>query len=92
MASVTPFLWFDGQAEEAMRLYVSLFGGSVTAIEKYGPGEHGKEGSVKRAEFAVGGHRLRDLSLTFKGGEVHAFVGMNGWSKIAVKRKPSHKS
>jgi predicted 3-demethylubiquinone-9 3-methyltransferase (glyoxalase superfamily) len=49
---------FEGKAEEAMTLYVSLFGGPVTALEKYGPGQHGKEGTVRRAEFTVGGHRL----------------------------------
>ena len=36
------------EAEEAMTLYVALFGGSVTAVEKYGPGGHGKEGTVRR--------------------------------------------
>lgn len=51
-------LMFEGTAEAAMTLYVSLFNGSVTAVQKYGPGEHGKEGSVKRAEFTLGGHRL----------------------------------
>jgi predicted 3-demethylubiquinone-9 3-methyltransferase (glyoxalase superfamily) len=56
--SVVTQLMFEGRAEEAMTLYVALFGGSVTAVEKYGPGEHGKEGTIKRAEFAVGGHRL----------------------------------
>jgi predicted 3-demethylubiquinone-9 3-methyltransferase (glyoxalase superfamily) len=56
--SVVTQLMFEGKAEEAMTLYVSLFGGSVTALEKYGPGQHGKEGTVKRAEFTVGGHRL----------------------------------
>jgi predicted 3-demethylubiquinone-9 3-methyltransferase (glyoxalase superfamily) len=56
--SVVTQLMFEGKAEEAMTFYVSLFGGSVTAVEKYGPGGHGKEGSVMRAEFTVGGHRL----------------------------------
>ncbi|MFO0849207.1 MAG: VOC family protein [Gemmataceae bacterium] len=51
-------LMFEGTAEAAMTLYVSLFNGTVTAVQKYGPGEHGKEGSIKRAEFTVGGHRL----------------------------------
>lgn len=51
-------LMFEGTAEAAMTLYVSLFNGSVTAVQKYGPGEHGKEGSIMRAEFTLGGHRL----------------------------------
>jgi predicted 3-demethylubiquinone-9 3-methyltransferase (glyoxalase superfamily) len=47
---------FDGRAEEAMNLYVSLFGGSeITQIERYGPGEPGAEGTVKRATFTLAG-------------------------------------
>jgi predicted 3-demethylubiquinone-9 3-methyltransferase (glyoxalase superfamily) len=57
--TVATQLMFDGRAEEAMRLYVSLFEGSeVKRVVKYGPGEHGKEGAVKRAEFVLAGHRL----------------------------------
>ena len=52
---VSTLLMFDGVAEEAMRLYVSLFSGSaITTIERYGRGEEGKEGSVKRAAFTLG--------------------------------------
>ncbi len=32
---VTPFIWFKGQAEEAMNFYVSTFGGKITHIERY---------------------------------------------------------
>jgi len=47
---------FDGVADEAMKFYVSLFSGAeVRRIERYGPGEQGAEGSVKRADFSVGG-------------------------------------
>ncbi len=36
MQRITPFLWFDGQAEEAARFYVSLFRNSkITAITRY---------------------------------------------------------
>jgi predicted 3-demethylubiquinone-9 3-methyltransferase (glyoxalase superfamily) len=52
-------LMFEGAAEEAMNFYVSLFRGSeVQRIERYGPGEQGKEGSVRRAVFTLGGHHL----------------------------------
>lgn len=51
---VTPFLMFEGSAEEAMRFYVSLFPRSeVKEVERYGPGEPGAEGSVKRALFTL---------------------------------------
>jgi len=50
---------FDGVAETAMKLYVSLFKGSeIKQIERYGPGQQGAEGSIKRADFTLGGHSL----------------------------------
>ena len=49
-------LMFEGAAEEAMTLYTSLFGNSaITQIERYGPGEQGKEGTVKLASFTLAG-------------------------------------
>jgi uncharacterized protein (TIGR02246 family) len=57
--TVTTQLMFEGRAEEAMTLYVSLFKRSeVKRLERYGPGEPGPEGSVKRAEVTLAGHRL----------------------------------
>jgi predicted 3-demethylubiquinone-9 3-methyltransferase (glyoxalase superfamily) len=53
---VTTHLMFEGAAEEAMTLYVSLFGDSgIKQLERYGPGEMGAEGTVKRASFALAG-------------------------------------
>jgi predicted 3-demethylubiquinone-9 3-methyltransferase (glyoxalase superfamily) len=47
-------LMFDGVAGEAMDFYVSLFEGSaVHHVERYGPGEMGKEGTVKLASFRI---------------------------------------
>ena len=44
---ITPFLMFEGSAEEAMRFYVSLFSRSeIKRVELYGAGEPGTEGSV----------------------------------------------
>lgn len=56
--SVVTQLMFEGNAEGAMNFYVSLFGGSVTAVQKYGAGGPGKEGTIVRAEFTIAGHRL----------------------------------
>ena len=51
---ITPFLMFEGSAEEAMRFYVSLFRDSeIGQVVRYGPGEQGAEGSVKRADFTL---------------------------------------
>jgi predicted 3-demethylubiquinone-9 3-methyltransferase (glyoxalase superfamily) len=68
---VRTFFMFDGVAEEAMNLYVSLFKGSeVVRIDKYGPGEPGKEGSVKKADFTLAGHALSCIDSPIK----HAFT------------------
>jgi predicted 3-demethylubiquinone-9 3-methyltransferase (glyoxalase superfamily) len=55
-ASIRPFLMFEGQAEEAMNFYVSLFSdGKIVDIARYAAGEPGAEGSVKVAKFSVAG-------------------------------------
>ena len=62
-------LMFEGAAEEAMTLYVSLFKGpEITRCERYGPGEQGAESSVKRAEFTLAGHRLACIDSPIKHG------------------------
>src|SRR3954451_16506810 len=67
--AVATQLMFEGTAEEAMNFYVSLFRGSeVTRVERYGPGEPGVEGSVKRAWFTLGGHRLACIDSPVKHG------------------------
>lgn len=56
--SIAPLLMFDGVAEQAVNLYVSLFAGSINEIVHYRPGELGKEGSVKGADFSIAGRDL----------------------------------
>jgi predicted 3-demethylubiquinone-9 3-methyltransferase (glyoxalase superfamily) len=52
--SVTPFLMFQGKAEEAMNFYVSLFpGAEIREIVRYGAGEVGAEGCVMTARFRI---------------------------------------
>ena len=54
--NITPFLWFDGKAEEAVNLYVSIFEGSeIGGITRYGPGGPGPEGTVMTVEFRLRG-------------------------------------
>lgn len=68
---VATFLMFDGHAEDAMNLYVSLFKDSdIRMIDRYGPGEQGAEGSVKRADFTLCGHQLICIDSPIK----HAFT------------------
>jgi superfamily I DNA/RNA helicase len=55
METVTPFLMFqDGNAEEAMNFYTSIFEDSqITNIVRYGANEVGPEGTVKQATFTL---------------------------------------
>jgi predicted 3-demethylubiquinone-9 3-methyltransferase (glyoxalase superfamily) len=56
---VLPYLMFEGQAEEAMRFYVSLFPGArVLEIARYGKNAPGAEGTVSRARFDIGGQTI----------------------------------
>jgi predicted 3-demethylubiquinone-9 3-methyltransferase (glyoxalase superfamily) len=68
--SFTPFLMFEGHANAAMDLYLSVFEhAEVRFVERYGPGEPGPEGSVKLAMFALGEQQF----LCSDSFEKHAF-------------------
>jgi predicted 3-demethylubiquinone-9 3-methyltransferase (glyoxalase superfamily) len=57
--TITPFLMFEGEAEEAMNFYVSLFDNSeITEITRYKAGEAGREGSVMLATFVLNGMKV----------------------------------
>ncbi len=69
--SVTPFLMFTGQAEEAMAFYVSVFAGSrIASLERYGPGEPGREGSIRLAEVVLAGQPVKCIDSPAE----HAFT------------------
>jgi len=53
---ITPFLWFDGQAEEAMNFYVSVFKNSkIVRVSRYGDAGPGEQGRVMACEFELEG-------------------------------------
>jgi len=59
MQKITTFLMFIGQAEEAMKMYISLFEQSkVLDITRYGANEAGAEGSVQHATFTLNGQEF----------------------------------
>jgi predicted 3-demethylubiquinone-9 3-methyltransferase (glyoxalase superfamily) len=59
MEKVTPFLMFEGNAEEAMNFYTSLVQDSkITSISKYGADGPGKEGTVFQATFTLKGQEF----------------------------------
>ena len=63
MKKITPFLWFDDNAEEAVELYTSVFANSkVLSVRRYGAGGPGKEGSVMTIHFELDGQELIALN------------------------------
>ncbi len=63
MKKITPFLWFDGKAEEAMNFYVSLFKNSkVVSITRYGEAGPGPKGTVMTAAFQLNGQEFTALN------------------------------
>ena len=63
MHKITPFLWFDQQAEEAMMFYTSVFKNSkLGEVQRFGEGGHGKAGSVMTASFELEGQPFTALN------------------------------
>jgi predicted 3-demethylubiquinone-9 3-methyltransferase (glyoxalase superfamily) len=70
MQTITPFLWFDGQAEEAMNFYVSIFKNSrIGKVSRYGDAGPGPKGSVMTAEFELDGQKF----IALNGGPMFKF-------------------
>ncbi len=63
MQKITPFLWFNGQAEEAVNFYVSIFKNSKAgSIQRYGDAGPGPKGSVMSATFQLEGQDFYALN------------------------------
>jgi predicted 3-demethylubiquinone-9 3-methyltransferase (glyoxalase superfamily) len=70
MTALIPFLWFDTQAEEAARYYVSIFpNAKLGEIQRFPAGAYGPEGSVMTASFELGGQQI----VALNGNKRHAF-------------------
>lgn len=70
MQKITPFLWFDNQAEEAMNFYVSIFKNSkILSINRYGEGAPAPKGTVMTANFILDGQVFTALN----GGPMYKF-------------------
>jgi predicted 3-demethylubiquinone-9 3-methyltransferase (glyoxalase superfamily) len=60
---ITPFLWFDGNAEEAMHFYTSVFKNSKTGnVVRYGEAGPGPKGSVMSVTFELDGQEFYALN------------------------------
>jgi predicted 3-demethylubiquinone-9 3-methyltransferase (glyoxalase superfamily) len=60
---ITPFLWFDDKAEEAMNFYVSIFRNSrIVSVSRYGEGGPGPSGTVMTGTFQLDGRDFMALN------------------------------
>jgi predicted 3-demethylubiquinone-9 3-methyltransferase (glyoxalase superfamily) len=63
MQKITPFLWFNDNAEEAMNFYISVFKDSkVKKISRYGDAGPGPKGSVMVCAFELNGQEFLALN------------------------------
>lgn len=68
---ITPFLWFDTNAEEAMIFYTSIFKNSkILSVSRYGEAGPGAKGSVMVGTFELDGQKFMALN----GGPIYAFT------------------
>ncbi len=77
MTGISPFLWFNDQAEEAVNLYVSIFPNStIGETKRYGPNQPGAENKVMVISFKLAGQRFTALNggPRFKFTEAISFV------------------
>lgn len=76
MQKIAPFLWFDGQAEEAAKLYTSVFKNSkIISIKYWGEGSPFPKDQVMQAVFDLDGQRFHafDAGPQFKFTEAISF-------------------
>ncbi len=63
MPKITPYLWFDNQAEEAADFYTSVFPNSkITNVQRYGEGGPGPEGTAMIVNFELEGQEFIALN------------------------------
>jgi predicted 3-demethylubiquinone-9 3-methyltransferase (glyoxalase superfamily) len=63
MQKITPFLWFDGKAEEAINFYISIFKNSkIMSVTRYGEEGPGRKGTIMSATFQLDGQEFFALN------------------------------
>jgi predicted 3-demethylubiquinone-9 3-methyltransferase (glyoxalase superfamily) len=100
MQKITPFLWFDSQAEEAANFYLSIFKNSrIVNVARYGEAGPGPRGSVMTIAFNLDGQDF----VALNGGPEFAFTPAisfvvncktqeevdHFWQKLSQGGKPS---
>ena len=77
MQKITPFLWYNDNAEEAMNLYLSIFKDSkVLNVSRYGEGGPGPAGSVMVCSFQLEGQQFQPCA-----GKPHARFDEGGQAR-----------
>jgi predicted 3-demethylubiquinone-9 3-methyltransferase (glyoxalase superfamily) len=101
MQKITSFLWFDTEAEEAAKFYVSVFKkkSKIVSVSRYGDAGPGPKGSVMVVEFLLEGQRFLALNggPQFKFSPAFSFVVSCKtqkeidfyWSKLVAGGMPS---
>lgn len=63
MQKISPFLWFDGKAEEAANFYISIFKNStIVSVMHYGEAGPGPKGSVMGVTFQLDGQEFMAIN------------------------------
>ena len=71
MKRITPFLWFDKDAEEAANFYASVFpNAKIDNVARYGEAGPGDAGAVMTVEFELDGQRF----VALNGGPQYKFT------------------
>ncbi len=71
MGKITPFLWFDGNAEEAANFYVSVFeNAKILSVSRYGEDSPGTAGTVMTVSFELDGQEF----IALNGGPEYTFT------------------
>jgi len=71
MQKITPFLWFNDNAEEAMNFYTSVFKDSkIVSVRRWGKGGPGPEGAVMTGTFEIEGQQF----YVMNGGPIFKFT------------------
>lgn len=71
MSKITPFLWFDNNAEEAMNFYTSVFENSrIGKVSRYPEGSPGPAGSVMTGQIQLAGQEF----ILLNGGPLFKFT------------------
>jgi len=63
MSKISPFLWFDDQAEQAAQFYTSVFPNSrIITMTRYGDAGPGPKGTVMTVAFELDGQKVTALN------------------------------